>query len=484
MERVDMEIVDPKEPNESNGVNPGPGIANQNESNGVDLRIVVQPNDSGEGLPYAPVNWPNPGDNWRWKVTNRVTTHGYYVDRFLYPPKRLSGRAPRFRSKRSVEQFITDHFPHADKEAFFNSFTWKIPAINTPSLNNGDLRSEEVSEHSAATDGVRCKAGNKACNSLMIRTENHSLQTMACDICCSEPGFCQDCSCILCCKTVNTDYGGYSYIRCEAAFQGNHICGHVAHLNCALQAYMAGTVGGNIGLDAEYYCRRCDSRKDLISHVLKLLQVCKFIDSREDIEKILNVGVCILRGSKKTSAKRLLSRIEWSIIKLKCEAALEDIWNAEEDHVANFMDVADNTNEAMESTNDQDPSNGVSDLLPDLKAIHDYQDEYQRIDYEIDLVLQNLKRSQEAEFKIAQDRLCGRLRYLKTLLEQLEKERAELARRPPDTRSDALLNTVLDREEQVKREIVSLREMATIRSGFGNTSKAVLSQHFGMNVDD
>jgi len=42
------------------------------------------------------------------------------------------------------------------------------------------------------------------------------------------------------------------YIKCEALIDGNHICGYIALLDRALQAYMARTVGGVIGLDAEY----------------------------------------------------------------------------------------------------------------------------------------------------------------------------------------------------------------------------------------
>ncbi|KAL7002010.1 hypothetical protein U1Q18_003159 [Sarracenia purpurea var. burkii] len=62
---------------------------------------------------------------------------------------------------------------------------------------------------------------------------------------------------------------------------------------------MVGTVGGSIGLDAEYYCRRCDMRTELISHVTKLLQTCKSIDSWDEIVNILNIGSRVLRGSKK-----------------------------------------------------------------------------------------------------------------------------------------------------------------------------------------
>ena len=165
-------------------------------------------------------------------------------------------------------------------------------------------------------DGLTCKAGNKKCNSLLAESESPSLVPLPCDLCCSEPRFCRDCCCILCSKTIDLNYGGYSYIKCEAMVDGC-ICGHVAHLNCALRSYMAGTVGGSIGLDAEYYCRRCDAKTSLVPHVTGLLKTCESIDSRDDIEKILNIGVCILRGSQKTNARGLLNRIESAITKVK-----------------------------------------------------------------------------------------------------------------------------------------------------------------------
>lgn len=155
------------------------------------------------------------------------------------------------------------------------------------------------------------------CNSLVEQTENQPLVVMPCDICCSEPRFCRDCCCILCCKTINSTFGGYHYIKCEAVVGEGRICGHIAHIECALRSYMAGTVGGSIGLDAEYYCRRCDARTDLVSHVTRLLQICEAIDSRDEIEKILNIGICLLRGSQKESAKELHNRFEFVIAKVK-----------------------------------------------------------------------------------------------------------------------------------------------------------------------
>ena len=83
---------------------------------------------SGEGLPYAPVDWPEPGDIWRWKVGNRVAVSGYFIDRYLYLPKRLQrvNKAKSFKSKLAVEQYIQKI--GADVEAFFALFSWKIPS--------------------------------------------------------------------------------------------------------------------------------------------------------------------------------------------------------------------------------------------------------------------------------------------------------------------------------------------------------------------
>lgn len=153
-----------------------------------------------------------------------------------------------------------------------------------------------------------CKAGNKMCN-LQSKEKKNTLIAKDCNICCIEAGFCRDCCCILCCKTVDSACGGCTFIRCEANLDNQYICGHVAHVECALRAYMAGTVGGSIGLDTEYYCRRCDNKTNLIPFLTKLIKVCESLDSKEDIEKLLKLGFCILRGSKQPRAKSLQNRI-------------------------------------------------------------------------------------------------------------------------------------------------------------------------------
>lgn len=179
----------------------------------------------------------------------------------------------------------------------------------------------EVSNRPASESAVSsrgCKAGNELCASL--KEKDFHLKVKACDICCSESGFCRDCCCILCCGSVDPSHGGFSFIRCQEILEKDLSCGHVAHIDCALRAYMAGTVGGSIGLDAEYYCRRCDNKTDLIQHVMKMMEICKSFDSRDDIEKVLNLGSCILFGSEKVGAKNLrlsIGRIVLKVLSLK-----------------------------------------------------------------------------------------------------------------------------------------------------------------------
>lgn len=180
-----------------------------------------------------------------------------------------------------------------------------------------DMLTEENMAGSESQPGIMdCRARNKMC-SLQLQARTYPQSAINCDFCCSEPGFCRDCCCILCSKTIDWSYGGYSFIRCEARVDESFICGHVAHIDCALRSYMAGTVGGSIGLDVEYYCRRCDKKTDLISHVTRLLQTCESLDSQDDIEKILNMGLCILRGSQRAIAKKLLNNMEVAMTKVK-----------------------------------------------------------------------------------------------------------------------------------------------------------------------
>ncbi|XP_044485847.1 uncharacterized protein LOC123211289 [Mangifera indica] len=100
-------------------------------SSGVEENDPVPALQSGEGLPYAPINWPKPGDIWGWRVGRRFNTEGYYIDRYLYLPSSLHKPtvSKQLSSKLAVDRYIQSEFPDADIEEFWASFSWKVPAL-------------------------------------------------------------------------------------------------------------------------------------------------------------------------------------------------------------------------------------------------------------------------------------------------------------------------------------------------------------------
>jgi hypothetical protein len=75
---------------------------------------------------------------------------------------------------------------------------------------------------------------------------------------------------------------------------------------------MAGTVGGTtIGLDVQYYCRRCDNKTNL------MMETCQSLESRDEIEPILNMGLCLLRGSRQMRAKSLENHMASAMAKVQ-----------------------------------------------------------------------------------------------------------------------------------------------------------------------
>ncbi|KAK4357088.1 hypothetical protein RND71_022698 [Anisodus tanguticus] len=446
--------------------------------NGLHL-YPVSANDSGEGLPYAPENWPSPGDKWAWKVGKRLTSAGYFLDRYLYPPKRLRAKRSVFASRLSVEQYVRSEFASVDINEFFASFSWKIPS----KLLKGDWYAEVTSsglKSDSQLASISCKAGNSMCASLVVG--DPSPEVMICDICCSEPGFCRDCCCVYCFKTISSAYGGYSYIRCEATVIDGCICGHIAHIDCALRAYMAGTVGGSINLDAEFCCRRCDSRTDLVPHVIKLLNICGSIDSRDDIEKVLSVGICILRGSRKTNAKELLCHIKSAMTKLHKGACIGDVFKEEE-----FMDANGGTPH-LDTGTSVCTHHGESALSerssPEkMTSNFDCRVESLKLEDEIDQVLQALRKSQEFEYRLAEERLFAQKNYIMNLFEQFDEERSDLSSHTSMVETETSLDVVLKRVDQIKREALKLKEMKQVQNGFGSTSKEILKDYFGLETE-
>lgn len=121
---------------------------------------------TGQGPPYAPVDWPSPGDVWTWRVGRRVTATGFHQDRFLILPQRLQQKnVPKsFASKPNLARYIQTSFPDMDADAFFASFSWKIPALFQPA-NKVDAASlfEETPKEvqtEAAPNGENAKEGN------------------------------------------------------------------------------------------------------------------------------------------------------------------------------------------------------------------------------------------------------------------------------------------------------------------------------------
>lgn len=456
---------------------------------GLILRPVA-PAESGEGLPYAPENWPNPGDIWGWKAGKRIHPAGYFRDRYLYLPAHLrrsdipgssSKRRRFFASKQSVERYIQESFPDTDLNAFFASFSWKVPATESAcrkeqhSIAAEDIEVAEDSSSDCQSDIAVCQARNKNCDSLTSEVEKAQYSPdLPCDLFCNKPGFCHDCCCILCCKTVDSTYGGYSYIKCQAKV-GDYVCGHIAHIYCAIRCYMAGTVGGSIGLDVEYLCRHCDARTDLISHATELLQKCKTIDSRDDIEKILNLGASILRGSKRTIAKELLNRIELAISKLHCGTLLEDIWKADDEESLQYAGFSDDGSEMKVAVNES-PSEVIAGT-----ENNDYVPDFSKLEDEIHQVLQGLQKSQALEYSMAEEILQGKKGYLRNLYQQLDREKSEWACQDL-SHSNVLLDAVNKRMEQIRQEIIKFEDMKKVAKGFGRTSKDVLKAHFGVET--
>ncbi|KAF8106436.1 hypothetical protein N665_0139s0031 [Sinapis alba] len=457
-----------------------------NRANPLHLR-PVRPMESGVGLPYAPENWPKPGDTWRWKAGPRITAKGTFLDRYLYPPKHLPGlstetmrKGTAFRSRLSLERYIRLAFPNADVRKFFASFSWAIPSSTDVSGMKQSIlpvysSDEDPMQDNNGSDIMVCKAGNDKCGSLMMPPSE--TESMPCDICCSEPSFCTDCSCILCCKSVSVEHEGYSYVKCEAVVSEGYICGHVAHINCALRAYMAGTIGGSIGLDAEYYCRRCDARKDLVPHVNRLLEICKSVEYQGDVEKILNLGICVLRGSQRVSAKELLNCIESTVIKLKCGTSLGDLWN--DDTPTIWSDFSDSG-----EGKDNDALQSLQDVTPIEPMPFNHEAEMHKLEEEIREVLKALREAQESEYQIAEVRLHAQKECLGDLYRQLEEEKSELSRRVSGSDADSLVTSVLKRLDEIRKEVTKLKEMEEVAKGFGRTPRGILEEYFHLTIEE
>lgn len=483
----------------------------------------VGPSQGGEGFPYAPDEWPNPGDKWKWKVGRRRTAAGFWADRYLILPKTLQcgRRQVWFTSKSSVEKYLKKSFPDADHQTFFDSFRWQIPCspLSPTSAENNNEEGfayavKRLRESDSKCDGqtpvkIHCKAGNAKCH-LETGTGKFS-NAVDCDICCVESGFCRECSCILCGKSIDQELGEYYFIQCEGNQGEDLICGHAAHLECAVICQTAGVVR-SIGLDVEYYCRRCDKKTDLLKHVLGLIPTPE-LSKTVDFESSLKLALRLVQGTQQYGARILENLLQKAVKKLQSGMKLQDIFgdlqnssvtvNADQTErlPASPVSTSAATNEGADNGIRSASRTVCSDLLqsktlaPDMsseKGNASAHDQFKKTrllsedtrrasdlqnspDYIRRLKLENmvfqslhmLRQSQETEFKLAQEKLFAQKEFVLSLFRQLEGTSCDFANNP----SPSL-------ENSAEKEHEKFVNMLAIANGFGSTPKGFLHHYF------
>lgn len=142
----------------------------------------------------------------------------------------------------------------------------------------------------------------------------------------------------------------------------------------------------------------------------------------------------------------------------------------------------DHGNAALEVMNDD--LNVRTSSGHTLSIAFDHRSESLMLEDEIEQVLQALRKSQDTEYKMAEERLHAQKNFLLNLYQQLEKERSELARCASSADPNALLDAVLNRVDQIKRELRKLKDMERVANGFGKTSKGILKEHFGLETQN
>ncbi|KAH0661713.1 hypothetical protein KY284_026644 [Solanum tuberosum] len=153
--------------------------------NEISLQLyLVSQYDSGEGLPYALVDWPNDSDKWGWRAGKRDTGLGTFKDIYLYLPKDFQaskdGKKNYFQSKISVKKYLKSEYPGMDINQFFASLSRVIPSKQSPNSKDIDFDSDMKDSTTSSGTGMQpllsdssiraitCKNGNKICGRLLI----------------------------------------------------------------------------------------------------------------------------------------------------------------------------------------------------------------------------------------------------------------------------------------------------------------------------
>ena len=196
-----------------------------------------------------------------------------------------------------------------------------------------------------------------------------------------------------------------------------------------------------------------------------------------------------------------------AMAKLKCGVDLAEVWKMEDNGINSTpsAEVSPATGGVtvlgIQQAPEEDAPPGFpyyvdladNDLQRAIENLPAYITEDQhtlsvRFEDSIDHALKELKRSQEAEYKLAEQKLYSQKDHVLSLYRQLDSERSVLADPMPLADDDGslystLITNVMKRVDQVKSEEEKLKVMLGIADGFGKTPSGVIQEHFGLPAD-
>jgi hypothetical protein len=108
---------------------------------------------------------------------------------------------------------------------------------------------------------------------------------------------------------------------------------------------------------------------------------------------------------------------------------------------------------------------------------NDFHSQILNLEADVDGNLEALRKSQELEYKVADERLHEQIVYIQNLYERLQSEVSQLEC-PNLTHSEPLFRAIRERKEQINRELEKFEEMKMVASGFGRVSRDILREHF------
>lgn len=170
---------------------------------------------------------------------------------------------------------------------------------------------ETAREGPVSSKNSPCKLGNGKCGYLI----NKPTKTKQCGICCAEFAFCGGCSCILCAKATDQSLENFRSLKCEGKLDNGQFCGHNAHLDCALLCHTVGVERKN-GLDIEYYCRRCDTKTDLVQHMIGWICQCRCLKESKETDKNIRLMLQFIQGTQRIGGKQVQNCLESALVKV------------------------------------------------------------------------------------------------------------------------------------------------------------------------